>query len=179
MSDPIPREPWGLEALAAARSVRAFADRPVDRATVAALVEVARRTGSARNQQPWRFVAVDDRATLQVLATCGAYAGHLAGAPCAIVLLSLDDGRRDTEFDVGRVAQSLTLAATAAGLGSCLATLYPEPDIHRAAATLRLDGGWTPRHALSLGYPAPSPAGRSAVPRGRLPTSELLRWHSP
>ena len=167
----------GVRELVSAPSVRSFADRTVDRTTVAGLVEVARRTGSARNRQPWRFVAVDDRPTLQVLATRGAYAGHLATAPCAIVLLSADDGRRDTEFDVGRVAQSLTLAATAAGLGSCLATFYPEPDIVRAAVTLRLESGWVPRHALSLGYPAPRPAGRPAVPPGRLSTDELLRWH--
>ncbi|MGI5130519.1 nitroreductase family protein [Pseudonocardia sp. CA-107938] len=168
-----------LDALVAARSVRTFADRPVDRATVEQLVEVARRTGSARNRQPWRFVAVDDVATLRLLAGCGAYAGHLAGAPCAIVLLSADDGRRDTEFDLGRVAQSLTLAATAAGLGSCLATFYPEPQIARAAAALAVGPGWVPRHALSLGHPAPRPAGRSAVPGGRLPVPELLRWHLP
>ena len=202
MTDPRPRTPSGADAhvppcasahhgvrersggelldLLAARSVRSFADRAVERATVAELVEVARRTGSARNRQPWRFVAVDDRATLQVLATCGAYAGHLATAPCAIVLLSPDDGRRDTEFDLGRVAQSLTLAATAAGLGSCLATFYPDPEIERAAAVLRLESGRVPRHALSLGHPAPPPAaGRPAVPPGRLPTRELLRWHGP
>jgi nitroreductase len=159
--------------------VRVFTDQPVDRATVVNLVEVARRTGSARNRQPWRFVAVDDRPTLQVLATCGAYAGHLASAPCAIVLLSADDGRRDTEFDVGRVAQSLTLAATAAGLGSCIATFYPEPDIARATTALRLEPGWVPRHALSVGHPAARPGGSSAVPSGRLPAAELLRWHNP
>jgi len=167
----------GVRELVGARSVRIFADRPVPRAIVAGLVEIARRTGSARNRQPWRFVAVDDPATLRVLGTCGAYAEHVATAPCAIVLLSMDDGRRDTEFDVGRVAQSLTVAATEAGLGSCLATFYPEADIARAAAVLRLEPGWVPRHALSLGYPAPRPAGRSAVPPGRLPTDEVLRWH--
>lgn len=174
--------PDGTRALAAqvaARSVRSFAARPVDRATVTRLVTIARETGSARNRQPWRFVAVDDPATLRALAGCGAYAQHLATAPCAIVLLSADDGRRDTEFDLGRVAQSLTLAATALGLGSCLATLYPDESVARAAALLGLDGGWLPRHALSLGHPGPRARGRSAVPGGRLPVEQLLRWHAP
>lgn len=169
-----------LAGLVAARSVRAFDARPVERATITRLVTIARATGSARNRQPWRFVAVDDHATLQELAGCGAYAQHLAGAPCAIVLLSADDGRRDTEFDLGRVAQSLTLAATALGLGSCLATLYPDENVIRAGVLLGLEAGWLPRHALSLGHPAPpSPgSGRSAVPTGRLPVEELLRWHT-
>jgi nitroreductase len=174
-----PRTPHDVRALIGARSVRVFADRVVDRAIVAGLVDVARRTGSARNRQPWRFVAVDDPATLRVLGSCGAYAGHVAAAPCAIVLLSADDGRRDTEFDLGRVAQSITLAATAVGLGTCLATFYPEADIARASAVLRVEPGWVPRHAMSIGYPAPRPAGRSAVPPGRLPAEQLLRWHPP
>ncbi len=105
----------------------------------------------------------------------------MAAAPCAIVLLSADDGRRDTEFDLGRVAQSLTLAATALGLGSCLATLYPDENVARAAGLLALASGWLPRHVLSLGHPAAvAPgAGRSAVPTGRLPVEQLVRWHEP
>ena len=62
--------PEGAEAAAAAfrermrtrRSVRDFADRPVSRETIQALVAAAASAPSGANKQPWRFVAVSDPA---------------------------------------------------------------------------------------------------------------------
>ncbi|MFC4000531.1 nitroreductase family protein [Prauserella oleivorans] len=169
-----------LRALIARRSRRHFTDEPVSEADVERIVEIARFTGSARNRQPWRFVAVTDPRTRAALASLGAYAQHLAAAPLVLVLLAHDNTYRDTEFDVGRVSQSLTLAASALGFGTCLATFYPDENVRRAAELLRVTGPWLPRHALSVGRPAPPPAdqlGSPAIPTGRLPVSELLSWH--
>jgi iodotyrosine deiodinase len=47
------------------RSVREFADRPVDRATIEWLVRCAHSAPSGANKQPWRFVCVQDQATKQ------------------------------------------------------------------------------------------------------------------
>ena len=168
-----------VRALAARPSVRSFDGRPVAPELIDQLVEPARWTGSARNRQPWRFLAVDDAPTLRSLATLGAYAQHVATAPCAIVILSADNGMRDTEFDVGRVAQTLSLAAAALGLGCCLATIYPDDNVTRAAALLRVADGWLPRHVLSIGHPGPRPTGRRAIPGGRLDPDELLTRHRP
>lgn len=76
-----------IRTLTARPSVRSFADRPVLPEVVEQIIEVARRTGSARNRQPWRFVAVFERERLEKLAGLGAYAQHIASAPCAVVLL--------------------------------------------------------------------------------------------
>jgi nitroreductase len=50
------------EILAGRRSVRAFSDRPVSRATIEHLIRVAGTAPSGANKQPWRFVAVQDAA---------------------------------------------------------------------------------------------------------------------
>jgi nitroreductase len=168
-----------LALLASCRSVRRFADRPVEAELIDRIVEAARWTGSARNRQPWRFVVVEDRAVRRELSTLGLYAQHLAGAPVVLVLLSADDGRRDTAFDLGRVAQSLGLAAHALGLGSCLATLFPDDNVAEAGRLLGVEAGWVAHHALSLGWPEAAPpdgdaGGRSAIPTGRLGVAELL-----
>lgn len=42
------------------RSVREFADRPVDRSTIEWLVRCAHSAPSGANKQPWRFVCVED-----------------------------------------------------------------------------------------------------------------------
>jgi nitroreductase len=169
-----------LEFLASLRSVRHFSDRPVSREQIDEVLDVARWTGSARNRQPWRFCVVTDKAVQRRLSCLGQYAGHLADAPVTLVLLSADDGRLDTSFDLGRVAQTLSLAAHAAGLGSCLATLYPDDNVAEACRILGLEPGWLPQHAMSLGYPAASQQGPpTAIPAGRLPLSALVTRQEP
>jgi nitroreductase len=74
------------------------------------------------------------------------------------------------------MAQSVTLAAASLGLGACIVSLYPEENSRRAAELVDADEGWTVRHAIALGHPAPAPRlGASAIPTGRLPLGELLR----
>ncbi len=157
------------------RSVRAFSQEPVEAADVERIIETARWTGSARNRQPWRFIAVTDQALRERLSRLGPYAHHLAAAPLVLVALSEDNGYSDTEFDAGRVSQTICLAAHALGLGSCLATLHRAANIATAAQTLGVSGLRQPRHAISLGRPAPEPpVGRLAIPSGRLPVTALL-----
>lgn len=139
-----------------------------------AIIDVARWTGSARNRQPWRFRVVTDRRTRSALAGLGTYARHLAGAPCVLVLLAANDGRRDTAFDVGRVAQSVALAATSVGLGCCPATIYPDENVERAGRLLDVTDEWQVRWCFSLGFPGRTPGDPSAVPIGRHSVDELL-----
>lgn len=140
------------------------------------MLEAARWTGSARNRQPWRFVVVRDEGLRRALSRCGAYAQHLAGAP-AVVALAVDErSGADAHFDMGRAAQSLMTAAGERGYGTCPATLFPDEMVHRAGALLGVAPPWRVRWAVSVGRPAaaPEPAGaRPAIPRGRLPLSEL------
>lgn len=170
-------EPAALETMASLRATRWFAPRPVDEGDLERVLEAARWTGSARNRQPWRFVVAREPALLEALAGLGAYARHLAGAPLAILLaIDRQAGGADAEFDAGRVAQSIMLAAHALGLGSCPATLFPEANAARATALAGLAPPWRVRTAIALGHPAPRPpGGRLAVPRGRLPLAALRR----
>ncbi|GAA4523916.1 nitroreductase family protein [Amycolatopsis samaneae] len=161
------------------RATRFFRDEPVARADIEAMVDVARWTGSARNRQPWCFVAVHDRQTREALSRLGRYAGVLAVAPVALLLLSDTEAGEDTEFDIGRVCQSLLLAAHARALGSCPVTLYPAANADAAARLVGRPAPWRAGHAIALGRPAAAPGGRSAIPTGRKPVAELLTHFEP
>ena len=106
-----------IEVLKTRRSVRVFADRPVDRRILEDLVDCARLAPSARNVQPWEFVVVDDRQKLRELAALTDHGRFIAQAPACIVVLCqttkyyLEDGSAATE--------NLLLAAHAYGLGAC------------------------------------------------------------
>ncbi|OSY34538.1 malonic semialdehyde reductase [Pseudonocardia autotrophica] len=154
--------------------MRTFSDQPVAPEVVRSLIDTARWTGSARNRQPWRFRIVTDRHTCRELAGLGTYARHLADAPSVLVLFAADDGRRDTLFDVGRIAQSVVLAAADVGLGCCPATIYPDSNVDRAGEILGVESSWRARWCFSLGHPGRAATGTSAVPVGRRSVEDLL-----
>ncbi len=165
------------EAITTLRAVRHFMPNPVPRITIEEVINVARWTGSARNRQPWRFVAVTDPRMRAGLSRLGDYAMLLGRAPLVLVLLSEDNGFADTEFDLGRIAQSVCLAAQQRGLGSCVTTLHPDDNVLAAAEILDAPPGWLPRHAIALGYTDDdNQRSPTAIPVGRLPVEDLLTW---
>jgi nitroreductase len=162
------------------RSVRRFAPTPIADDVLHDILETVRWTGSAKNTQPWQVIVVRERDVLRQLAQCGTYAGHLAGAQAAIVLVMDDDQRR---LDEGRLAQSVMFAAWAHGLGSCIGTFQPADNIERARNLLGVPAGRGLRNAISLGYPADERAlrlslepGIAGVGIGRKPMSEFVKW---
>lgn len=167
-----------FDAIKSNRSVREFTDQPVRREDIIQIVNAARLSGSAKNRQPWQFVVVTERATLQALSQCGPWCKHLAGAAFGVVLTVEDLHTPETlttPFDLGRASQNMILAAWELGIVSCMATIY-EPDQARAALGIpeTIDVPW----AISFGYPQPEADPRNRLPRaeGRHSLDEVVRW---
>ena len=161
------------------RAVRRFSEREIPPEVLDAVLEVGRWTGSAKNTQPWRVIVVTERETLAALSKLGQYAGHIAGARCALVQVM--DGANNA-FDCGRLAERLMVAAWAHGLGSCIGSLFPDENVSAAKQLLGVPEEKWVRHILSLGYPADdtahristTPGTRSAIPSmGRKPMREF------
>jgi nitroreductase len=163
------------------RAVRRFSSQAISDAVLKDILEVARWTGSSKNTQPWHLIVVRDKSTLAQLADCGPYAGHLAGAQAAIVLV-MDDGNK--RFDEGRLAQTISLAAWACGVGSCIGSIYPDGNKERARKLLGVPPKKWLHTAISLGYPADenalrlsaNRAGLTDVPIGRTRLADLVSW---
>jgi nitroreductase len=166
------------EAIRLKRAVRRFAPRPLPEEALRAILNAGRRAQSAKNRQPWHFIVIRDRAILAGLSGLGTYAGHLAGAPAAIGILTPDPEERwSILFDAGQAAAYMQLAAWELGIGSCPATIY-EPE--QARTLLGLPADLHLRIVFSFGYPA-DPSELTARPRpgGRKPLGELVsyeRW---
>ena len=158
------------EAIRTFHAVRQFADRPLPDDLVEAILNAGRRSQSSKNTQPWEFVAVRKRETLQRLATTGTFAGHLAGAALGVVLV----GHDEVPYDLGQVTAYMQLDAWSRGIGSCIAYIY-EPD--QARAILNIPADTYVRYALSFGYPAEEPTRRPGLARqGRRPLAEVVHW---
>jgi nitroreductase len=178
------------DAVRARRMVRAFARRPVPRATVDDLIDLARRAPSAGNTQPWHFVVLEGEETARLwdltlpLPRREAFRwSGLLDAPVVVVPVVdpgaytsryAEDDKRATGLgdgpdawsvpywwvDGGMAVHGLLLAAVDAGLGALFFGLFD----HEAAvlAALGVPAGYRALGAVALGWPAPDEPGRSA-----------------
>ncbi len=162
------------------RTVRRYQKRPLSAPDLAAILEAARWTGSAKNLQLWSFIVIDDLEQKARLTEAGSFMTPVVNAPMAIALVRLEGGY---DFDTGRVAQNIMLAAAAIGVGTCPVTLHKE-DIAREV--LGLPDDVFCRYAIAVGYENKEAekegrqAQRAALPVGRKPLDELVhrnRWN--
>lgn len=139
-----------MSAIQQRRSVRRFKPDPVPRPVLEKLVDAGRLAATARNEQPWEFVVVTDRKTVEEVANLTDHGKFLAEAPACIAVFC-----HDTKYyleDGSAATQNILLAAASLGVQSCWIAgdkkAYAEHVAHRLEAP--------PKHRLvsliALGY---------------------------
>jgi nitroreductase len=125
-----------MNVVASRKSVRGYADRPVEEEKLSKILEAARLAPSWANKQCCRYVVVKDKAKIQELA-CG-FNGWLKQAPVIIVACAdpkdagTHDGMNYYLVDVGISMQQLILAATDMELGTCWIGGFDEAKVKKA-----------------------------------------------
>ena len=159
-------------ALVDKRDRRAFLPTSIPEESLRKILQAARMTGSSKNREPNRLVVVRDRATLRAIAALGLWARWLADAAVVIVIVQTEQH----EFDAGRCAQNMMVAAWSEGIGSCPAHL-PEAELGRL---LGVPEDHHVNRVIGFGF---IDAARAAAPRSvarrRKPLAELVhadRW---
>ena len=150
------------------RDTRAYQDKPIPEQSLQRILQAGRMAGSAKNLQPCRFVVLQDTPKKNELATCGQFAQHIGSAPVAMAIVLPQDSR---EFDAGRCAQNMMLAAWAEGITSCPITMH---DNACALRVLDVPQGYRVSIVLAFGYPPPSGTRPKGTPR--IPLDELVHW---
>ena len=163
-------------AVASRRDERRYDGRPVAADAARRILDAGRLAGSARNQQPWRFLVVEGAAR-DALAEA-VYAPENVRTAGLVVAIAVS-GKGPTSFDAGRAAQNMLLVAWNEGVASCPNGLA---DADRAATVLGLDGAEERLViVLSFGYPqrpreAESRSGEEWSARAnRKPLDELVQ----
>lgn len=130
------------------RAIRDYQETNLSSEDLDAILEAGRWTGSSKNNQDWSFVAVTDSDRLQGLAAFGSYTQPIKDSAAAVVLVQEKGGN---DFDIGRAAQNMMLAAKAVGVASCPITLHREVGAREFVGASR---SAKVRYAIALGYPA-------------------------
>ena len=164
------------------RQIRDFTDEPLSDATLDALADVARWTGSSRNEQPWRFIVIRDAATLRRLAEEGRpQTTPLRTATAAIAIVLPTDPRREVHdaYDDGRAAERVLVAAGLLDIGAGITWIRPEvrPVV---AEALGLPPDQFVRTIIALGHPTDAARLPKMAPgTARLPRVQTVfaeRW---
>ena len=171
-----------LRPLRRVRQVREFTPEPVAPAVLAALADVARWTGSSRNEQPWRFIVIRDPETLRRLQAAGlpqTRALESATAAIAIVLPAARERVVHDAYDDGRAAERILVAASLLDLGAGIT--WVRSDVRPAVAgILGLPEDRIVRTIMALGHPTDAARRpRGAPGEARLPREQTVfqeRW---
>jgi nitroreductase len=166
-----------LDLLRKRRSIRQYQDRPVEGEKIEQLTEAMLRAPSSRGLNPWEFVVVTDKETLESLSRAKQHGSAFAkGAPLAIVVLG-DPARGDVWIeDCSIAALVIHLAAADLGLGSCWIQVRKRDHDGKTSAEDYVRGVLGVRPELqveaiiAIGYPKEEKAGH---PRATLPWEKV------
>lgn len=163
-----------MEAIRQRRSIRNYADRPVEEEKLNLILEAGRLAPSAANRQEWRYVVVKEKETRQKLMKAAKGQSFVGQAAVVIAACAETDnhvmscGQLSYPIDVAISVDHMTLKALEEGLGTCWVGAFDEDEVKK---TLGIPDDIRVVELLTLGYPTDVPP-----PRPRLLISDIVRY---
>jgi len=150
-----------LEAIYTRRSVRDFRSDPIPEADVHDLLRAGMQAPSAKNEQPWHFIVIDDTELLHAITEFHPASQMLLDAPLAILVCSdrkLELKRASWLADCSAATQNILLAAHAKGLGAVWLGIFPDADrVMGMQSLLGMPKDIRPVALVAVGHPASIP----------------------
>jgi nitroreductase len=166
------------KAIVTKRDTRSYTDDSIPNEVLNRVIQAGRMAGSSKNTQPIRLVIIRDREWLKEVATCGKFSEPLLAAQVGIAVCAAPDG---SDFDAGRVAQNMMVAAWNDGLATCPTSVHDQacareklrlpPDVKDEATGRE---GWRVVVILALGYPRPDVP--MSMGRKRVELGDYVHW---
>lgn len=147
------------------RSIRKYTTQAIEPEKIQTLVEAALRSPSGRGINPWEFIVVEDRETLERLSRAKQHgASFLKGAALGLVVCANPEKSDTIVEDACIAAAIIQLTAESLELGSCWVQMrnrmHPDgrPAQEHIASILGLPPEYMVQCVISIGYPAESKA---------------------
>lgn len=146
-------------------SIRAYTSEKITDAEVETMLRAAMAAPTAGNRQPWRYIVIDDRATLDAFVDVARGMNMASKAPLAILVCGEPSASfpanalEYSTLDASAATENLLLAAHAMGLGAVWCSVYPVPERMTAVTEMmKLPDGIVPLNLIFVGHPAEDPA---------------------
>ena len=140
------------------RSIRKYTGKPVSDELIEKLLRAAMAAPSAGNQQPWEFVVIKDRNTMDAVTEIHPYSLMLKEAAFAIVVCADLEKEKHQGYwpqDCAAATENILIEAQYLGLGAVWLGVYPRQDrVEGVKKLLNLPGRIIPLSIISIGWPA-------------------------
>lgn len=148
-------------------SVREYSSTPIPMEALEKIIDTARRAPTARGEEPWEFILIENPQSLKQLAHITDHGRFLEKAVAAIVVVS-----KETKYyleDCCAATQNILLAATALGIGSCWIAGDKKQYAEEILKHCGVVKGYTLVSIVSLGYPK-----GPLLPHRKRPLSDVM-----
>jgi nitroreductase len=141
------------------KSVRNFTGEPVSKEQLDMILKAAMAAPSAVNMQPWAFVVITDKKTMDSLADILPFAKMLykAGAAICVCMIPEKAYEKRVEFaimDCSAASQNILLSAEALGLGAVWTAAEPWEELaDNVRKILGIPGNILPLNIIPIGHP--------------------------
>jgi nitroreductase len=148
-----------IDIILSRRSIRQFTPEIVDKETLTLLLKAAMSAPTACNSQPWEFIVVTQKETLDQIRDKLLFARY--NAPAAIVVcgnvdIANNSAARDHWVqDCSAATENILIAAAGMGLGAVWIGIYPYPSkIKPLSEVLGIPENVIPLSVVYIGHPA-------------------------
>ncbi|MDR0538595.1 MAG: nitroreductase family protein [Tannerellaceae bacterium] len=158
-------------------SIRNYSKSPVEESKINYILEAARLSPSACNNQPWRFILAQGSDTIRKIIE--SYPREWAKTAPLFIIICGDhtqswkrpsDGKDHIDIDAGIACAQICLAATEVKLGTCIICHFNAPLIK---SSLNLPDNIEPLIIISIGYPSEATLFET-TPKKRKAMEEIL-----
>ncbi len=152
-----------LKALFSRRSIRRYLTGEVTRNDLELILRAGMSAPSAGNEQPWHFIIIRDRHTLQELSATHRYAEMVAHASLSILVCADMSVVKHVDYwpqDCAAATENMLIAVHSLGLGSVWVGVYPrQARVDEVCRVIRLPDNIVPFSLLPVGFPDEKKAG--------------------
>jgi len=155
-----------FEVIKTRRSVREYTGQSIPREALEKIVDAGRMAPSGFNNQPWDFIVVTNRETIEQLKIASQWMDKAA----AIIAVVLDPTSKYWLEDGSAAIENILLASTALGYGSCWLEGYTLPREEEFKKLLNVPVDRRLLTLIPIGVPVSWPT------QEKKPLAEVLHW---
>ncbi|MEA2012811.1 MAG: nitroreductase family protein [Verrucomicrobiota bacterium] len=149
-----------LKNLFSRRSIRKYTNQKISEQTIRDILDAAMAAPSAVATDPWRFIVIRKKKTLQKIADVLPNGTMIADADVGIIICGDINAAHTQELsymlqDCSAAIENILLAVSQLGLGACWLGVHPRTDrIKNIKEIFSLPEEVIPISAIAIGYPA-------------------------
>jgi nitroreductase len=168
-----------LDFIFSRRSIRKYQDKPVPQEMISDLLEAGMAAPSAVAKDPWHFIVIRSRETLDRIAGVLPHAKMLRQATAAFIVcgdITLANRQMESYLlqDLSAAVENILIAANSLGLGTCWLGIHPrEERLAWIRQLFALPEQIIPMCGIAIGWPAEQPEART---RYRAERVHLEKW---